>query len=247
MGKVMSLSSIVLAAALCAGPALADDPPEPAGATDIWEISRGGQLYDEWWAVIEADAPEATHAAYPATSKQKGSATWRCKECHGWDYEGAEGAYSKGSHFTGIKGIQGMAGARIEDIEKILRGGPHGYTPEMMSDSALRKLALFVSLGQVDNDAYIDRATGKAKGDPVAGARYFQTICAVCHGYDGKAINFKDEAKPEYVGTVGVDNPWEALHKIRFGQPGVPMVALGALGVQSAVDILAYIQTLPVE
>ena len=49
----------------------------------------------------------------------------------------------------------------------------------------------------------------------------FQTICAVCHGFDG--------AEVEYVGTVCAKNPWEAPHKIRFGQPGVGMVALWQL------------------
>ena len=41
------------------------------------------------------------------------------------------------------------------------------------------------------------------------------------------------------------ENPWEALHKIRFGQPGVPMVALVVLKVEDQIDILAYTQTLP--
>ncbi len=59
--------------------------------TNIWAISRGGQLYDKWWAVIEADAPKTTHPAYPAAGKKKGSTTWRCKECHGWDYKGRDG------------------------------------------------------------------------------------------------------------------------------------------------------------
>jgi thiosulfate dehydrogenase len=81
----------------------------------------------------------------------------------------------------------------------------------------------------------------------VTGARYFQTICAVCHGYDGKAINFRDEKKPEYIGTVANENPWETLHKVRFGQPGVGMVALTALDLQILVDIVAYAQTLPAE
>ena len=49
----------------------------------------------------------------------------------------------------------------------------------------------------------------------------------------------------EFVGTFGASNPWEALHKIRFGQPGVPMVALTVLEVEDRVDILAYTQTLP--
>ncbi|HUS55585.1 MAG TPA: c-type cytochrome [Thermohalobaculum sp.] len=242
---MISPIAIALAAAFTFTPAFADDPTDPAGATDIWEISRGGQLYDEWWTVIEAGAPEATHPAYPAAGKKSGATTWRCKECHGWDYRGAEGAYAKGSHFTGIKGISGMSGAPVDDIVKVLRGDLHGFTPDMLSDSAMRKLATFVSAGQIDDDLYIDRETKKMKGDPATGARYFQTICAVCHGYDGKAINFGDEEEPEFVGTVATDNPWEALHKVRFGQPGVGMVALSALDIQVLVDIVAYAQTLP--
>lgn len=237
----------VSGAALTAVPAYADDPVEPNGATDVWEISRGGQLYDKWWEVIEADAPKETHPAYPEAGKQKGSSTWRCKECHGWDYQGAEGAYSKGSHFTGIKGIGGMNGAPVDAIVAVLRGPQHGFTPDMMSDSAVRKLATFVAKGQIDTDRYIDRATKQVKGDPAAGARYYQTICAVCHGYDGKDYNFGSADEPEYIGTIAVDNPWEALHKTRFGQPGVGMVALNALDIQALVDIVAYAQTLPVK
>ena len=47
-------------------------------------------------------------------------------------------------------------------------------------------------------------------------------------------INFKSQRFPEYVGTVCAKNPWEALHKIRFGQPGVGMVALANQGIQFA-------------
>jgi hypothetical protein len=67
----------------------------------------------------------------------------------------------------------------------------------------------------------------------------------VCHGFDGKAINFKDEKKPEYFGTVGQENALETLHKIIFIQPGVGMVPLGVLRIQDQIDILAYTQTLP--
>lgn len=221
-------------------------PSEPVSVpTNVWAISRGGQLYDKWWAVVEEDAPKQTHSAYPAAGKKKGGTTWRCKECHGWDYKGAEGAYSKGSHHTGIKGVRGVQGVDPERIVKILRDKTHGFSEDKLSASAAQKLALFLSLGQMDMDRYIDRATKKAHGDPLRGAQFFQTICANCHGFDGKEMNFKDEKAPEYVGTVAKDNPWETLHKIRFGQPGFPMVALGVLDVQTQVDILAYAQTLP--
>jgi thiosulfate dehydrogenase len=244
MRRLISITAAALAAAFFYSPAMADDK-DPAGATAVWEISRGGQLYDEWWAVIEADEPQATHPAYPADGKKSGATTWRCKECHGWDYLGVAGAYAKGSHRTGIKGINGMARAPVDDIVKVLRNEQHGFTSDMLSDSAVTKLAMFVSHGQIDTDLYIDRASKKVNGDPIAGARYYQTICAVCHGYDGKAMNFGDEPEPEFIGTIANDNPWELLHKIRFGQPGVGMVALGALDIKTLVDIAAYSQTLP--
>ncbi|MFQ5773293.1 MAG: cytochrome c [Kiloniellaceae bacterium] len=213
--------------------------------TDVWDVARGGELYDNWMAVMEAEPPKQTHPAYPASGKKKGAGTWRCKECHGWDYKGKDGAYGKGSHYTGIKGVRGVAGMEPEKIHQIIMNETHGFTADMMPHSAMEKLALFLSRGQIDVDKYIDRKTKVARGNPRRGAAFFQTICAVCHGFDGKAMNFKDEKHPEYVGTIAVENPWEALHKIRFGQPGVGMVALDVLGIEDLVDILAYMQTLP--
>jgi thiosulfate dehydrogenase len=223
--------------------AIADD--DPKNPTSMFSIARGGQYYDKWWAVIDADEPEGTHAAYPAAGKKKGASTWRCKECHGWDYKGKDGAYAKGSHYTGTIGITGKAGADTGEIARIIRGKPHNFTKQMLPDKAVEKLALFVSVGQFDMDTYIDRATKKVKGDIGQGAKFYQTICANCHGFDGKEINFKNEKKPEYIGTVANANPWETLHKVRHGQPGQPMVALIALKVQDLVDIVAYAQTLP--
>jgi len=218
---------------------------EPADETDIWTIARGGQVYDNWASVLEVDLPEKTHPAYPSAGKKKGADTWRCKECHGWDYKGAAGAYGSGSHFTGIKGIRDMVGMDPKKIHDIIMNDTHKYTEEMIPHNAMDKLSLFVSLGQIDNDLYIDRNTKKARGNAQHGATLFQTICAVCHGFDGKAMNFGDEDEVEVIGTIANDNPWEFMHKARFGQPGVAMVGLVALPIQDVVDILAYAQTLP--
>lgn len=226
-------------------PLRADDNGGANDLSDVWDIARGGQLYDNWSAVLERDAPKQTHPAYPADAKKKGSGTWRCKECHGWDYKGVDGAYAGGSHKTGIKGVRGVAGKPPEEIQAIFMNKTHAMTTDMMPHSAAEKLALFLSKGQIDMDRYIDRATKVARGNPRRGARFYQTICAVCHGFEGKELNFKTEDNPEYVGTVAQGNPWEALHKIRFGQPGVGMVALEVLDIEDLVDILAYTQTLP--
>ncbi len=213
--------------------------------SDVWALARGGQIYDNWMATLEADAPKQTHPAYPAAGKKKGAATWRCKECHGWDYQGKDGAYAKGSHFTGIKGVRGVVGMAPEKIHDIIMNKTHAFTDQMITHSAMEKLAVFLSKGQLDLDRYVDRASKAAKGNPRRGAATFQTVCAVCHGFDGTDINFKAEPKKEYVGTVCAGNPWEGLHKIRFGQPGVGMVALINFDIDDLVDILAYCQTLP--
>jgi thiosulfate dehydrogenase len=60
-------------------------------------------------------------------------------------------------------------------------------------------------------------------------------------------LNFGDVKNPEYVGTIGASNPWEMMHKILNGQPGSPMPAWRVFDLQTAVDVLAYSQTLPVK
>ena len=217
-----------------------------SGAEHLVTITRGGLLYDKWYGVLGKDAPKETHPGYPEAGKKKGSSTWRCKECHGWDYKGARGAYAKGSHYSGVMGIRNMTHASIDAVVAILKGETHGFDG-LIPDEDLTALGHFVSHGQIDMDAYIDRATKKAKGDAAQGERIFQTTCARCHGSDGKLMNFKDEKTPEYIGTVATANPWEALHKLRMGQPGVPMISMLAFDIQNHIDILAYAQTLPVK
>lgn len=125
-----------LLAAGCASQATTDAPAEAPGPTSPPEVSsppesslegdrvRGGLLYDKWWAVGEEDdhehddheasgaAPEGDHPlwATQSTNERSGGDTWRCKECHGWDYKGADGAYGDGSHFTGFVGVLQMSG-----------------------------------------------------------------------------------------------------------------------------------------
>ncbi len=215
-----------------------------SAAQHLVVIDRGGVLYDNWYGALGKEAPKTTHPAYPKAGKQEGASTWRCKECHGWDYKGASGAYSKGSHYTGIGGIRDMTHAPIDATVAILKDKTHGYG-NLIPEKDLEALAHFVAHGQIDADNYIDRTSKKVKGNPANGERIFQTTCARCHGSDGKLINFKSPPKAEYIGTVASENPWETLHKIRMGQPGVPMISMLAFDIQDHVDILAYAQTLP--
>lgn len=202
-------------------------------------IANGGRLYDKYFAENKTAKPTADHAAYPNKGGQYGKDTsWRCKECHGWDYKGKDGAYAKGGHATGIKGINGAAGKDPKEIAAIIRNPTHGYTEAMLSAKDVDALALFVSKGQVDMAKYVD-AAGKPKGDGAKGEAYFNTMCAGCHGTDGKKVT---TGPP--LGSVA-SNPYEMLHKVMNGQPAEAMPSLRALDPQIAVDIVAHLQTLP--
>jgi thiosulfate dehydrogenase len=253
MSGYRSTRVTVAAVWMAAAAALSQGMVAAAAAQGIAEavaVTRGGAYYDNWFEALEKEAPAATHPSYPAGGRQSGADTWRCKECHGWDYKGVEGAYGTGSHFTGIKGIDRLAGMDPASIIATIRDPQHGYTAEMLPDSAVAKLALFVSRGQIDVDQYIDRATKKALGDAGRGNQLYRMACYACHGPDGRRINFASASEPEFVGTLARDNPWELLHKIRNGQPGTPMIALNGvstLSIRDQVAILAYAQTLPVK
>jgi thiosulfate dehydrogenase len=235
MSRLVFFTAAALVATLNFGAVQAQDAANPSEA---YTISRGAQLYDKWWVPIKAPEPKETHSAYPAAGKKSGKNTWRCKECHGWDYIGAEGRYSKGSHFTGIKGVSGAAGTDPAAIAALLRAEPHGYTADMIPDAAMAELALFVSKGQVDPRPYMT-ADGKSSGNVAAGKVYYEGVCAGCHGLDGKKIK---DADP--LGAVA-GNTQEMMHKVLNGQPGEAMPALRMLDAQISADIVAYVQTLP--
>lgn len=203
-------------------------------------IARGGRLYDKFFKENKAAKPETDHATYPHKGGKYGKdSSWRCKECHGWDYKGKDGAYASGGHATGIKGISGFAGKDTTAIVAIMKDAKHGYTDKQLTAKDMEDLALFVSKGQIDMGKYVDAATKKVKGNAGKGEAYYNTLCAGCHGTDGKKIK---DAPP--IGSLA-DNPFEMLHKVMNGQPGEGMPALRALDPQIAVDIVSYLPQLP--
>ena len=211
--------------------------PAQAAETES-AVARGGRLYDKWFTENKAAKPTADHPAYTVKDGKYGKDTsWRCKECHGWDYKGKDGAYAKGGHATGIKGISGAKGKDPVAIVAVLRDKTHGYTAAQLSDKDASDLALFVSRGQIDVAPYMDGAKVKGNGDK--GEVYFNTLCAGCHGVDGKKLK---DAPP--LGSVA-DNGPEMLHKLLNGQPGEAMPALRALDHQIAADIAVYLTRLP--
>lgn len=212
---------------------------------DQGSVARGGKLYDKWYKVVKAEAPAKSHPLYRATEKNAKYATdpkanWRCKECHGWDGLGVDGAYGSGSHKTGIKGVNGMAGGDPAAVVALLKAPAHGYG-DKLSDEDLADLANFVVYGQIDLARYVDLETKTSRGDAAAGKQVYNTACTGCHGADGKL--------PTGMAPLGslVGNPQEIMHKLLNGQPGETMPALRAIDHQVSADLLAYMATLPAQ
>ncbi len=215
------------------------------------DATRGGSMYDKWWAVAGLDAPIDDHPFWStqATNTRSGADTWRCKECHGWDYKGVDGAYGSGSHMTGFAGLFDTTISAQEAFDAIKTD--HGYDGSGLSDDDIWDLAKFVLEGQIDTDDILDAnnafigdvGNGQTLYDDGVGAN---VACAVCHGADGLTINFKTPPDEEFIGGLADGNPWEFQHKVRFGHPGTGMPASFAVGTnQDVADVGTYSQTLP--
>ncbi len=218
------------------------------------EVTVGGQLYDKWWAVADgAEEPSTDHPLWDqqSTNERSGSDTYRCKECHGWDYQGADGAYGSGSHFTGFPGIYDARSDTVEDVVAALSGEIAGHDfSDVLGEDDIAALGAFVTSGLIDMRPMFDLDTKAVRGgDAAEGEDLYRRSCSSCHGTDGTALNFGDDEEPEYVGGLSRDNPWEVAHKILFGHPGsspkMPAQQEKGWGDQELRDIIAHLQTLP--
>jgi len=229
-----------------------DHPPEQYDQkifTEKMRISRGGQLYDNWWKTTDnGDKPGQNHPLWKLQNKntRKGYSTWRCKECHGWDYRGKEGAYGKGSHYTGFDGVyEASQTLPVKELINILNGSTnkdHDFSRHL-SDNDIADLALFLKKGTMDLAILLN-----SEGDYNAGRDFYRVNCMTeCHGPEGMALNFGSEEKPQFIGSVAEKNPWEFIHKARTGQPGTRMSS-GILNEWTDDDfrnLLTYSRSLP--
>lgn len=245
---VSLFSSNVQASPFRSQRSLQEEPPPPE------DLIAGAILYDRWFAAIGQEAPEGDMPLWgrQTTNSRSGPDTWRCVECHGWDYKGAQGAYGSGSHFTGFPNISALvpnlAEQEIVDHLKGSKDPAHDFS-SYMDDASLGKLALFLKFGLIDDDQFIDDVSlNVIGGDPERGKELYDQVCANCHGADGTLIVFRTEGVDEYLGSVASRDPWRFLHRTRFGVAGVDMPVGAKLGwkAEDGRDVLAYVQTLPV-
>jgi mono/diheme cytochrome c family protein len=245
-----ALVSSILLGLLFLGTSLvyASGPADPAV-----DLVAGAQLYDNWFAATRQDPPAGDSPIWSrqSTNTRSGADTWRCSECHGWDYRGFQGAYASGSHYTGFPNLIQATGSMDEaQIVGHLKGQmdpAHDYSP-YLTDTQLQQLAFFLKNGLIDDSRYIDDISLKViNGDVVHGKRLYDQTCSACHGADGTQVTFRGEGVVEYLGSIAKRDPWRFLHRTRFGVAGTTMPVGYQLGwkIEDGRDVLAYAQTFP--
>ncbi len=214
-------------------------------------LNRGGALYDKWWNVAGVAEPTTDHALWATrpdtdSNTRTGPDTWRCKECHGWDYKGVNGAYATGSHRTGIAGVFGTTQSPQEVFDLLTNAEGHAFLTTGLADTDIWDLAKFVLEGQIDTDDIIDEQ-GAFIGVAADGQAPYEAACSACHGTDGLAVPPGGDADFDaFVGVLSNDNPWEYQHKVRYGQPNTAMPPQqGLLTTAQVGDLGAHSQTLP--
>lgn len=228
------------------------EPPEFAQA----DLVNGGAMYDAWWVVAGISEPRNNHPLWsqrpdPTSNIRTGSVTHRCKECHGWDYKGINGAYSSGSHRTGFPGISTTKSP--QEIFDLLKDH-HQFGSLGLNNTALWDITKFVLEGTINTDQIIDQ-THKFTGNSASGKTPYTQQCESCHGTDGltkpfDAIPGQPGASPDYdefPQKIANENPWEFQHKVRFGQPGTTMPLLAKENITPAdlANLGAFVQSLP--
>lgn len=235
-------------------------------ASTIAEIVMGGRMYDNWMTEMGAAIPAVNNPlnAFAANSTGTTDKTdalnglsfekqYRCKTCHGWTYEGDNG-------FGGV--MDASDNLSIEEIESVITNGFTDIAGNSLHQfpsinaTMVTALAKFIKYGVVDTGKYITSATGAGRGDPANGETLYKgaggCASASCHDDDGRGIDFEGDGAgvgdDEFIGTIGQDNAWEMLHKIRFGhagETGMPDGYASGLSTQDSADIMTHTQFLP--
>lgn len=251
MNRILGITFLALLAGTALLAAARGLPPEQGELPG--DPIAGARIYDNWILALDQVPPEGNHPLWDNqdSNTRSGVVTWRCAECHGWDYKGVEGAYGPYSnHYTGFTGLKDAVGASQAQVLSWLDGTvyPEHNFQQYTNTTALNDLAVFLRTRQIDTDLIIDPATGVAFGDRLAGRNIYNDICASCHGDNGNQINFGNSQNPLYLGDLAVADPWQSLHKIRFGTPTsdrMPAYEDENWSLTMMADVLAYMQTLP--
>jgi len=203
-----------------------------------WSESIGGQLYSDWPQVMLFRGPFTKHPLWTGSPSAINTETWRCVNCHGWDYRGSDGVGGDLGVVSNVPGLRHLVGADRRTVADGIVRGEHGFAGKQLSADALQFLVDFLIEGQrvVVDLAEKARVSG---ADAQAGRDRYVGACRVCHGSDGGRLNLGSERFPDTLPTLARSKPWKFLHGVRFGHAGV-MPSFVMLDDTEFLNLLAY-------
>ncbi len=213
---------------------------------------RGGQLYVAWDVVIGLErSPVTMHPLWPQNAVEASTRrTWRCVNCHGWDYRGAEGltlaSVVKNSDYPSLYRFTGES---QDNIIAWLNGenDPRHDFSALLSETDLLDLSVFLSTSLLAPELIADLKSRTVQGTVEVGSALYQEWCYDCHGAEGERVNFGSAKTPIFMGDLAWQNPWRIAHVVRFGHIliNMPPAEQAGISFSQQIDLLAYSQTLP--
>ncbi len=180
---------------------------------------------------------DAAHDKQTAVSEGQALFTRNCTACHGSNGEGDIGPALNDKTFldtTANNTIFSVISSGVPGTEMPAWNQSHGGP---LTDENIRQLVAFLRSWQPDA---IERRSQPKPGDPNNGGQIYASVCAICHGANGKgsdrapALNDPDKLKQ-------FDDTWYQ-NTISQGRPAQGMPTWGTvLSPQQIADLLAYI------
>ena len=184
---------------------------------------RGGRLYAAWDQLL--GAPETgleQQPLWPTTGigSIPPTLTWRCVNCHGWDYAGSSGrtltTVNRNMDYPGLFGVTADTPEEIFPILNGLNNPEHDFTPPLEAQDLL-DLAAFLAANLVQPELIADPESLAAAGTIEVGEAGYTEYCLGCHGLEGEKINLGTVQTPIFLGDLAWTNPWRIAHTTRFG------------------------------
>jgi len=225
-------------------PAHAADAAGPMGLSkkravpQQWAESIGAQLYDDWPQAMLQVGPFVRHPLWRGARNALARETWRCVNCHGWDFRGSDGVGGDLGPVPGVPGLRGLVGADRDTIRTLVRADRHGFAQQPLNVEALDYLVSFLARGQRETVELASRAN-ELGADRVEGGQRYATVCQLCHGPQGDLLNLGTERVPETISSLARRMPWKFLHAVRFGHGGV-MPSFVTLDEKEFLNLLVY-------
>lgn len=207
---------------------------------------RGARIYDNFFIELDEADPGVdnpliaigtpTDPAHTLT----GMNSYRCSQCHGFDYEGGIYTFNNGAT-NNLLELRDVRGRTEEDVFHLLMNGfhifdgtavvnVHNYST-LLTEQAIVDVSDFVVNEIFDTHVYIRAPTSEGLGDITEGMEIYNSQavagevpaftrvdgsnfnCVDCHGDTGNLVAGVD------LYTLAWSNPFEWLHRVNFGSP----------------------------